>query len=98
MEYPTIVELIQMLTSEHKDDLYLYRGQMERYKPHKWKTEQEERSVEALYPADYRFHYKHNDFSPKNLEHISRQVIAARAYGRTIRDQFNAFLFITLLA
>lgn len=95
---PTIIELLQILEKDHEEDKYLYRGQTKRYEPHRWVVNHENREVEALYPGDFRFHYKNVDFSPQYHEQRIRQATAARAYGRNIRDQFITFLTITLLA
>ena len=97
MHYPDIIELLQQLQAEHEEDRSLYRGQLKRYNPHRWTVEQELREVEALYPADYRFHYQHKDFSRENLDRNVQRVSAARAFGRTVRDQFGLFLFVTLV-
>ncbi len=98
MYYPDILELIQQLQTTHEVDHHLYRGQMDRYEPHQWIVQQELREVEALYPADYRFHYQNKDFSRENIERKAQQVSAVRAYGRSVRDQFVLFLFYTLVA
>ncbi|HEX9786224.1 MAG TPA: hypothetical protein VGA56_26290 [Opitutaceae bacterium] len=55
MSLPDILELLQWLKSEHEEDGHLYRGQMRRDAPHRWTVKKEQREVEALYPADYRF-------------------------------------------
>jgi len=98
MPYPDILELLQQLQTTHEEDRHLYRGQMKRYEPHRWSVQQELREVEALYPADYRFHYQIEDFSRESLDRIVQRVSAARAFGRTVRDQFGLFLFVTLVA
>jgi hypothetical protein len=97
MHYPNILELLQQLETVHEEDRHLYRGQVKRYEPHRWTVQQELREVEALYPADYRFHYQHKDFSRENLDRIVQRVSAARAFGRTVRDQFALFVFLTLV-
>jgi hypothetical protein len=89
---PDAGELLQQLERDHRADRHLYRGQLRRHAPHRWKAQGEEREVEALYPADYRFHYEHRDLSPESSEAILGKVTAARAYGRTVRDQFVLFL------
>jgi hypothetical protein len=95
---PDILALLQQLETEHEEDYHLYRGQMERYEPHRWTVQQELREVEALYPADFRFHYQNKDFSPENSDQYLQRVSAARAFGRAVRDQFVLFLFLTLVA
>jgi len=87
---------VRRLKSED-DEGFLYRGQIRRFPPHKWTVNGEERQVEALYPADYRFHYATVDFSPESFEQNVRRVSAARAYGRSVRDQFAVFLGVALL-
>ena len=93
---PDILELLEKLESEHQENEHLYRGQMIRYEPHRWEVDGDARETEALYPADYRFHYRQKDFSKENSEKNIRKISAARAYGRTVRDQFGLFLFVTI--
>lgn len=96
MAPPDIVDLLAQLEDEHEEGRHLYRGQLARYPPHRWTAHGEEREVEALYPADYRFHYQHKDFSARNSERILQRVTAARAYGRTLREQFITFLVLLM--
>jgi hypothetical protein len=98
MYSPDILALLQQLEMEHKENYCLYRGQMERYEPHRWTVQQELREVEALYPADFRFQYQNKDFSLENLDRNVQRVSAARAFGREVRDQFGFFLFLMLVA
>lgn len=98
MRYPDILELIHDLQTAHEEDRHLYRGQLKRYEPHRWTAQQELREVEALYPLDFRFHYQEKDFSRENLDRIVQRVSAARAFGRTVRNQFAVFIYLTLEA
>ncbi|HUF65222.1 MAG TPA: FRG domain-containing protein, partial [Gemmatimonadaceae bacterium] len=98
MDSPDILELLRQLQTTHEEDRHLYRGQIRRYEPHRWSVQREVREVEALYPAHYRFHYQNKDFSNENLERTVQRASAARAFGRTVRDQFSLFLCLTLIA
>ena len=96
MSLPDVLDLLGQLEADHRADRHLYRGQMRRYEPHRWTAFHEERSVEALYPADFRFHYGHQDFSGQHAARISARVSAARAHARQVRDLFTSMLMLHL--
>ena len=98
VQHPDILEVLKHLQKEHEENCYLYRGQIRQYEPHRWTVGRELREVEALYPADFRFHYQNKDFSRENPDLNAQRISAAREFGRVVRDKFAEFLFVTLLA
>lgn len=86
--FPDILELIKFVEDTQQSDQYLYRGQLERGRHHEWKVDDKLYQVEAIYPSDFRFHYKHHEPS----EELSRKISAARSFNRERRDQFAVFL------
>lgn len=92
MSLPTISQLLLELEAQHEPARHLYRGQVRRYEPHRWQDGKGQHELEALYPSDFRFHYKHQDIRPGSAHAVLDRIIAARAYNREVRDQFVVFL------
>jgi hypothetical protein len=84
-----IATLLEFLRDGGADDRYLYRGQLRRYPPHDWTEGGAAHSIEAIYPADFRFHYRHT--GPFD-DLAARRISSTRAYGRTVRNLFSNFL------
>ncbi len=92
MLFPDILELLEFLEKGQQPDQYLFRGQLKRFPPHKWKTGGKTYEIEAIYPRDFRFYYEHHAPS----EELVRKTSSARAFGREVRDQFVLFLHFHL--